>query len=59
MSFMKRFITLAVSLLICAIAFAQPPYLQSATYDVSKDFEDYSHNYFFADAVSDVNPADA
>ena len=38
---------------------AQPPYLQSQTYDVGKDFGDYSNTYFFADNLADVDPVTA
>lgn len=38
---------------------AQPPYLQSQTYDVGRDFGDYSNTYFFADKLVDVDPASA
>lgn len=54
---------LFLAILSCALtglaAAAQPPYLQSQTYDVSKDFGDYSHTYFFADKLAEVDPASA
>ena len=46
-------------LLSVATLSAQPPYLQSQTYDVGLDFGDYSHPFFFADSVCDVDPSDA
>ena len=57
---MKR--TLAIILSVAcslAVAQAQTPYLQSQTYDVSQQFGDYSHTYFHADKVAEVNPSDA
>ena len=56
---MKRLITSFLFAVAAVCASAQPPYLQSQTYDVGLDFGDYSHTYFFADAVADVDPADA
>ncbi|MBQ0096438.1 MAG: alpha-xylosidase, partial [Bacteroidales bacterium] len=38
---------------------AQPPYLQSQTYDVGRDFGDYSNTYFFADSLVDLDPENA
>ena len=34
---------------------AQPPYLQSQTYDVGADFGDFSNTYFYATGVADVD----
>lgn len=57
---MKK-ILLTILVIFCAftVAQAQKPYLQSQTYDVSEQFGDFSHTYFFADKLSEVNPADA
>ena len=57
----KGFLMFLVSgLVLSAVSVsAQPPYLQSQTYDVGLDFGDYSHTYFFADSVNDVDPAEA
>ena len=56
----KGFLIILLSgLVLSAVSVsAQPPYLQSQTYDVGLDFGDYSHNYFFADSVHDVDPSD-
>ena len=57
---MKKILTLIAAMLCAATGLsAQPPYLQSQTYDVSRDFGDYSNTYFFADSVADVDPATA
>lgn len=55
---MRSFVLSALGILASAAAMAQPA-LQSETYDVSRDFSDYTHTYFFADKLADVNPADA
>ena len=56
----RLFVTLMSILMLGAVTVsAQPPYLQSQTYDVGLDFGDYSHTYFFADTVYDVDPSDA
>ncbi|MBE6242909.1 MAG: alpha-xylosidase [Bacteroidales bacterium] len=57
----KGFLMLLISgLVLSAVSVsAQPPYLQSQTYDVGLDFGDYSHTYFFADSVNDVDPSEA
>lgn len=54
-------ITLAAALSLASASGlqAQPPYLQSQTYDVGKDFGDYSNTYFFADRLADVDPSTA
>jgi len=53
---MKKLASLTI---LCALSaftmLAQPPYLQSQTYDVGKDFGEYSNTYFFADHVADVD----
>lgn len=54
-----KLITVLCLLGVAAGIHAQPPYLQSQTYDVGEDFGDYSHTYFFADSVNGVNPEDA
>ena len=56
---MKKII-LTIGIALSAIAtMAQPPYLQSQTYDVSKDFGDYSNTYFFADKLADLDVSSA
>ena len=55
----KTFLTILAVALAAFAAGAQTPYLQSQTYDVSEQFGDFSHTFFFADKVADVNPADA
>lgn len=56
---MKKLSILFAAFMCSSALFAQKPYLQSQTYDVSRDFEDYSHTYFFADRVNDLDPASA
>lgn len=56
---MKNIVTLLSGMCFAIISFAQPPYLQSQTYDVGQDFGDYSHTYFFADSVQDVDTENA
>lgn len=56
---MKKILTIIMGISFAICAYAQPPYLQSQTYDVGQDFGDYSHTYFFADSVCDVDPAEA
>ena len=56
---MKRLVSVLLFALSAVYAYAQPPYLQSQTYDVGQDFGDYSHTYFFADTVHDVDPSEA
>lgn len=54
--------TLLITLCCAISAFtlsAQPPYLQSQTYDVGKDFGEYSNTYFFADHIADVSENNA
>ena len=55
----KALVLIAAALLASGSLLAQPPYLQSQTYDVSRDFGDYSNTYFFADVLADVDPAQA
>ena len=44
----------------CAVAGqAQPPYLQSQTYDVGRDFGDYANTYFFAEKIASVDADEA
>ena len=57
---MKRLLHLFVFFLaFSAVGKAQPPYLQSQTYDVGKDFGDYAHTYFFADKLHSVDGGSA
>ena len=53
---MKLFALFLCFILSVTVTTAQPPYLQSQTYDVSRDFGEYSNTYFFADAVTDIDP---
>lgn len=56
---MKKILPIIGLALFAILAQAQPPYLQSQSYDVSKDFGDYSNTYFFADKISDLDVATA
>lgn len=56
---MKKTVLFLLCIFVAALCFAQPPYLQSQTYDVGQDFGDYSHTYFFADTVKDVDTESA
>lgn len=56
---MKKLVAILFAAALSSIAWAQPPYLQSQTYDVSKDFGDYSNTYFFADKLAEVDGTSA
>lgn len=56
---MKRLVILLFALMATVTMRAQSPYLQSQTYDVGLDFGDYSHTYFFADKLDEVDPTSA
>ena len=57
---MKKTLSTILAVALAAfVAGAQTPYLQSQTYDVSEQFGDYSHTYFHADKLAEVNPSDA
>ncbi|MDD4828866.1 MAG: alpha-xylosidase, partial [Bacteroidales bacterium] len=55
---MKKILILTGVLFLFLQGFAQP-YLQSRAVDVSKDFEDFSNTYFFADSLSSFDPSTA
>jgi alpha-D-xyloside xylohydrolase len=55
---MKRLLILTGVLFLFLHGNAQP-YLQSRAIDVSQDFADFSHTYFFADSLASFDPAKA
>ena len=55
---MKRILILTGTLFLFLQSNAQP-YLQSRAVDVSKDFEDFSNTYFFADSLASFDPSAA
>ncbi|MFA6651648.1 MAG: alpha-xylosidase, partial [Bacteroidales bacterium] len=55
---MKKILILTGALFLFLQSNAQP-YLQSRAVDVSKDFEDFSNTYFFADSLASFDPATA